>query len=70
MVLQKNVTKAEAQEHWHFVQNTAERVSNWPDWKQNAVRTSFCPVEPEDRNPDSPSASVPASNRDVVALAR
>jgi len=39
MSMKRNLSTQTSERHWDFVKRTADRVSQWPAWKQAQYRT-------------------------------
>jgi len=39
MAMKRNLESKTSEEHWRFVKRIANRVSQWPAWKQAQFRT-------------------------------
>ncbi len=47
--LHRNFKTESSEKHWNFVSRTADRVSQWPAWKQVQSRTVIGEPDPEER---------------------
>jgi len=63
MSMKRNLSTTTSERHWEFVKRTADRVSQWPVWKQVQSETVIGEPRPSNSQSSSQSKSTAETKR-------
>jgi len=66
--MRRNFKTESSEKHWNFVTRTADRVSQWPAWKQAQFRTVIGEPEAEERGYENTYADTDQSAEESTEI--
>jgi hypothetical protein len=68
MSMKRNLSRETSEKYWDFVKRVADRVSQWPTWKQAQFRTVIGDAQAEESPQNEPPSSVNLSGHEANAI--
>jgi hypothetical protein len=68
MSMKRNLSSETSEKHWDFVKRVADRVSQWPAWKQAQFRIVIGDPQAEECQQNEPPSNMNLSGHEANAI--